>query len=561
MELTRRGFAGGAVGLALTAPFAARLGAAVPLSAPLNPGAYDPAIAAIAAYAELHRAYFNLLGLTLGLTVPGGPQVSRHFGFAEAGAKTPIGDSTLFQVGSISKLMAAALIHQYAEAGKIRLGDRISDLLPEIALPAKNALTVQQLLDHVTGLPADAPLFPPGGLWLGFAPGSQWSYSNTGYDILGKLLEHLGGKSLGKLLDERLFAPLGMTQTFGSITSDKRTRFAQGYEAADNVAPFVRGAPLAPAAWVDVTFAAGSVASTARDMNLLLRSMADAAAGRGGMGLGPAAGLEFTRHMVATGTPAMHYGNGLMHVGSGTHTYLHHTGGMVSFSSAFHVDTASGVGAFASSTISAFAAYRPRLLTLFAVDALTAVRNGRPLPKAPPLATPLTNGADYTGIYSGPAGGFEVRLVPGGIAIVADGQTVALDPWGDGVFRTLHPRFRQFSLLFESPDDKAIVGASWGSSSFIRSGSKWQPPAADRKLAQLAGRYVDDSPWFGTAIIVERGGRLWFGTETPLTAIGDNLFRVGEDAWSPERASFANPIDGRPQTLLFSGEKFVRHDL
>ena len=59
-----------------------------------------------------------------------------------------------------------------------------------------------------------------------------------------------------------------MKQSFGALTSDQRTRFAQGYEAADNVAPFVRDTALSPAAWVDVTFAAGNVASTARDMNL-----------------------------------------------------------------------------------------------------------------------------------------------------------------------------------------------------------------------------------------------------------------------------------------------------
>ena len=91
--------------------------------------------------------------------------------------------------------------------------------------------------------------------------------------------------------------------------------------------------------------------------------------------------------------------------------------------------------------------------------------------------------------------------------------------------------------------------------------SDWSPPASDPLLAKLAGRYVDDSPWWGAAIVVERGGKLWIGTETPLTAIGDNLWRVGEESWSPERASFANPIDGRPQTFYFSGEKFVRHDI
>ena len=80
-------------------------------------------------------------------------------------------------------------------------------------------------------------------------------------------------------------------------------------------------------------------------------------------------------------------------------------------------------------------------------------------------------------------------------------------------------------------------------------------------LAKLAGRYVDDNPWYGAAPVVERGGKLWLGTETPMTRIGDNLWRVGKESWSPERASFANFIDGRPQTFIFSGEKFIRHDV
>jgi hypothetical protein len=75
----------------------------------------------------------------------------------------------------------------------------------------------------------------------------------------------------------------------------------------------------------------------------------------------------------------------------------------------------------------------------------------------------------------------------------------------------------------------------------------------------LSGRYVNDDPWFGTAMVVERGGRLWIGTETPMTRIADNLWRVGSEAWSPERASFADFIDGRPQTFVFSGVPFLRH--
>jgi hypothetical protein len=46
-----------------------------------------------------------------------------------------------------------------------------------------------------------------------------------------------------------------------------------------------------------------------------------------------------------------------------------------------------------------------------------------------------------------------------------------------------------------------------------------------------------------------------------MASVGSNLWRVGKENWSPERASFANFIDGHPQTLIFSGEKFVRHDI
>ena len=80
-------------------------------------------------------------------------------------------------------------------------------------------------------------------------------------------------------------------------------------------------------------------------------------------------------------------------------------------------------------------------------------------------------------------------------------------------------------------------------------------------LGRLAGRYVNDSPWHGMMHVVERDGRLWIGTEVPMERIGDGLWRVGAERWSPERASFADVIDARPQTFVFSGEKFIRHDI
>ncbi|WP_196232995.1 hypothetical protein, partial [Sphingomonas segetis] len=282
--------------------------------------------------------------------------------------------------------------------------------------------------------------------------------------------------------------------------------------------------------------------------------------GRGGMGLPAQAAQAYATHAVPSDTRGMSYGNGIMHVGGrGTRAYLHHTGGMVSFTSSFHVDVASGVGAFASSTLDAFSEYRPRLLTQFAVDALTDAAAGRPLPAPPPLERPFAGAAAYLGTYTGPMGSFEVRS-GSPLTLVANGEAAALQPWGGDIFRTTHRSFRAFSLMFERRGGN-VAAASWGPASYVRAGSMAQLPASDPALGRLAGRYVNDSPWLGMMHVVERGGRLWLGTEVPMEKIGENLWRVGSERWSPERASFGDVIDGRPQTFVFSGEKFIRHDI
>ena len=550
MLISRRAFTGGALSVAL----------GTQLTGPVfaQDSKRAAALAAIRSYGEAHLEHFRLPGMTLGVTTPDGFSTVMNFGYANPDARTPITPDTLFQIGSISKLTNAAMIHQFVAQGRLRLNDRISSLLPSIPLPAGNTIEVQHLLDHVAGIPGDAPAFPEGGLWTAYAPGAHWHYSNTGYEILGRLLEHLGGKPLDRLAEERIFTPLGMRRSRGAIIGADRMRYAQGYEVADEL-PFALGVPLAPAAWVDVTFGAGNVASTADDMTRLLRSLANAVQGRGGVGLSPEAARIYATHAVPSAERGMSYGNGIMHLGNDGRSYLHHTGGMVSFASSFHVDVASGVGAFASSPISAFVEYRPRLLTRFAVDALTNASNGRPLPAPPALETPLANARAYVGSYSGPAGSFEVRA-GNPLAIVADGQSAPLEPWDGEVFRTTHPSFRSYSLMFERKGD-AVTAAFWGPNSYLRAGAGGRIPASDPALAKLAGRYVNDSPWIGLAPVVERGGRLWLGTEGRMEPIGPNLWRVGDESWSPERASFANSIDGRPQTFVFSGEKFARHDL
>src|SRR4029079_9545897 len=149
MLITRRGFTGGALSLAL--------GSQLTAPAFAQDAKRAAALAAINAYGQAHLDQFRLPGMTLGVTTPDGFSTVMNFGFANADARTPITPDTLFQVGSISKLMNAAILHQFVAEGRLRLTDRISALLPAIPLPVGNAIQVQHLLDHVAGIPGDAP--------------------------------------------------------------------------------------------------------------------------------------------------------------------------------------------------------------------------------------------------------------------------------------------------------------------------------------------------------------------------------------------------------------------
>jgi CubicO group peptidase (beta-lactamase class C family) len=161
MLIDRRGFAKGAAAFAAAGAFSGKAAAHGLVAG--SPQAR--ALAAIRDYAEAHRRYLNLPGMTVGVTSPSGFETSLSVGFANAETRAPIAPDTLFQIGSISKSFLSALLHQFAQEGRFKLSDRIVRLLPETPLPRTSPIEVQHLLDHVAGLPGDPPLFVRGGLW------------------------------------------------------------------------------------------------------------------------------------------------------------------------------------------------------------------------------------------------------------------------------------------------------------------------------------------------------------------------------------------------------------
>ena len=198
--LSRRSFTSGALSGALASQIA------VPAFARGDPQMLA-ALSAVRAFGEADLEFNRLPGMTLGIVTPDGRRTVLNFGFANLETRAPITPDTLFQVGSITKLMVAAVFHQFAAEGKLRLSDRISDLLPEVPLPRGNLVRLQHVLDHLSGLPGDAPMFAEGGLSTGPAtrqartgiirtPAMKSSASLPSMSMAGRLHSSLRGADL-----------------------------------------------------------------------------------------------------------------------------------------------------------------------------------------------------------------------------------------------------------------------------------------------------------------------------------------------------------------------------
>ncbi len=553
MSVNRRLFLAGTAAAAV--PGVARAAIIAPGATP----AQAAALTAIAACVEAHRRFFGLPAL--GMVVVDGPFTATiHSGQRDYEQRTPLRADDLWQVGSISKSFVALICLQLVQEGKLDLAADIRSVLPEAPLP-ETPFTLRGLLDHTTGLPDFAPPFgaPDYRMWTGFPAGSRWSYSNTAYNLIGTAIERIDGRPLARSIEARVMRPLGMADSFGSISARNRARFPASYQPLYPDRPAFPPYAEAPAPWVDTSFGAGSVSATLPDMAKYLRFLIGIGQGRGAPLLrDDLARLWLSDPVVQDpATPAETYGLGLMHRAVDGHDLLHHTGGMVNFSSSFHSDGASGVGAFASTSLSANPEYRPRLITQFACQALRAAREGKPLPVPKPLALPaIDKPGDYAGSYAGPGGSFTITgdTAP---ALVMGAARVPLRLLGPDILFADTPRLAEFPLVMVR-DGRAVIAADWGGERFGRDGAPAALPATPPRLAARAGHYQSDDPWIGGVTLVARGDGLYLEGVRRLAEIGDDLWRSAEEPWSPERIAFTGLVNGRPQVAMLSGNRLER---
>jgi len=168
-------------------------------------------------------------GASIAIAKDGHIVYSHAYGLRNREQRLPATVDTHYEIGSITKQFTAAAILQLQEEGKLRIDDKVATYLPDA--PHAAEVTLRQLLSHTSGLPeyldamdADHMIGKPAsfdqlmahiaGKPLDFAPGSHWAYSNTGYAMLGRIIELLSHESFRHYVQNHLLDPAGMTQTF-----------------------------------------------------------------------------------------------------------------------------------------------------------------------------------------------------------------------------------------------------------------------------------------------------------------------------------------------------------
>ncbi|MBL9076205.1 MAG: beta-lactamase family protein [Planctomycetes bacterium] len=217
------------------------LALAVPAQAP-NPD-WLPAVDALAAE---HLARPGAVGFSVGIARGGQVLLEKGYGLAEVEHRVPAAPWTRFRIGSVTKQFTAALVMRLCEQGKVALDDPLEKFVTDLPLQGKR-VTVRMLLDHTSGIPSYTDLGEPWQkVWpielshaellalvrdkpFDFEPGTDWHYNNTGYYLLGMLLERVHGEPFAAVVQREIAAPLALRHTLYDSQRDLIEDRAQGY--------------------------------------------------------------------------------------------------------------------------------------------------------------------------------------------------------------------------------------------------------------------------------------------------------------------------------------------
>jgi len=424
-------------------------------------------------------------GCVIGVAQRGKPVLHRAYGLADVGGRVPMTPATRFDIGSVQKQFVAAAVLLLVEDRRLALSDDIRKFFPELP-DYGHVVTVDHLLTHTGGLRDWTALLPLAAddtdvlalilrqRGLNFAPGEEWSYSNSGYVLLKEIVARTSGMPFAEFARRRLFEPLGMT--------------ASSYEAdiLQGTGPRALAYQQDGSGWKQYMRlgnerGGGAVVSTAGDLLLWNTALTTGRLGKFVSAklveparLNNGRILTYTRGLTATDIP----GGPL----------ISHSGGAAGYSTWLGRFTEQGL------SIAALCNFEPVSVTNLAgrtadlflppVDASAA-----PGPRAAP-------GVDVTrraGLFLDERTGDPLRLsVTNGRLAIGNGPPLV----AVSADRFQPPRpslfFRSedaFTLVFRS-DDEFTLTSREGQETRFRRAAPWTPSAADRQ--SVDGRYASE---------------------------------------------------------------------
>jgi D-alanyl-D-alanine carboxypeptidase len=283
--------------------------------------------------ATVDRLLTRVPGVSVAVAIPGVGRWDTQRGRAQTTPPRDIRDDETFHAASTTKTLTAAVIHQLAAEGKLSLDDPVARWMADVPNAAQTS--IDDLLRHTSGLVSFNALpgfdgathvAPAAALALGlgrpsqFCPGTNWAYTNTGYTLLGLIIERIEGRPLAAVFTDRLFTPLGMT----------RSTLRQPGVPWPVVSGHASGVPARGDGHYTTAWAAGGLATTARDLVTFWHAFL------GGSVMKDSAVREmFTDMSPMSPDRRMFYGRGvqLYDIPDGPGLMLGHSGGIVGFTS------------------------------------------------------------------------------------------------------------------------------------------------------------------------------------------------------------------------------------
>jgi CubicO group peptidase (beta-lactamase class C family) len=532
--------------------------------------------------AERHRQGFGP-GLSLALTTHDKLVATKTYGVANADRGDPVTDRTLFQIGSITKHFTAAACLRLAEQGRLDIGAPVTRYLDWFEVRSRFAtpITLHHLLTHTAGLVMMMDSYPSAWaqVWklrdtdLGFEPGTQFSYSNVGYNVLQCVIQTVTGLGFDAALRELVFAPLGMDETWGEILWDLYPRLADGhkYSSVDDH-PVPRPERQVVVNRHRVSQGCASVVTTAADLAKFLRMQL-----RGGRADDGEAFLssESFAKMVHPHAPFEGFFEGttqgygaLVEQSEKTRGHRRIIGGgeNLGFEAIMYGDLEAGVGVvlFCNSFDVAWTETR------WSLDTLIAAAEGCERP-VPPTLRPLfeeklgERAKDYVGMYTSAERSFTISEEDGDLRFAAPGTSALLRLLWQESFISPAAGFDQGMLSFSRDGSGRVFEAVQLGDVYARDA---KPKSKGPELPKEWNAYLGHYRAFGSLVtnfrIFARKGQLWcqmyggYGEEL-LTDLGGGRFRRDGET-SPETYAFDWIAGGKALRCCASGCGFYRVD-